>query len=213
MTRARTQGSQIPAQCSPPPRHLWQVGHTDPGSVGDPPARRACLTRSPAPTNLGAVDTFGFVSSAVCCPGQCPIYSVKLLPRATVSFQRKTELSFPQEPMTSQGAPTTSCGGRHPRSSRRPTNLWGIGATRTCSESCSAPLLFTCLSVQATDPTALGLPQALQPTPRGTAPFLEPRPGPLPLCSVLPLGVRCFHSGLRSCRGRQGHCPSSHQQS
>ncbi|KAL2773306.1 delta-1-pyrroline-5-carboxylate dehydrogenase, mitochondrial isoform b, partial [Daubentonia madagascariensis] len=39
----------------------------------------------------------------------------------------------PLEPMTSQGAPTTSCAGHRPRSSRRPTSPWGIGATRTCS--------------------------------------------------------------------------------
>lgn len=78
-----------------------------------------------------------------------------LLRGAAVSLQRKTELSFPQEPMTSQGGPTMSCGGRRPRSSRRPTSLWGIGATPTCSEPCLAPLLSVHLSVRTVDLSAL----------------------------------------------------------
>lgn len=100
--------------------------------------------------------------------------------QCVVSFQTKTAVFFPQEPTTSPGGPTTSCGGRRPRSSRRPTNLWGTGAIHTCSEPPSAPPLSTCLSIQATDLTVLGPPQALHPTPRGMAPFLEPRPGTLP---------------------------------
>ena len=63
-----------------------------------------------------------------------PPVSFPLVPRAVVSFWRKTELSFPQAPMTSQGGPTTSCAGPRPRSSRRHTSPWGIGAIRTCSE-------------------------------------------------------------------------------
>lgn len=123
-----------------------------------------------------AVFEFGLT---VRCPCWCPICSVDsslqpLVPSAQsrLHFSRgKIEPSFPQEPMTSRGDPTMSFGGRRPRSSRRLMNLWGIGATRTCSEPRLEPPLSACLSVRATDLSAVGPLQALHLTSHGIAPF------------------------------------------
>lgn len=69
-------------------------------------------------------------------------------PLPMVSWPQATEVSFLQEPTTSQGALTMSYGGRHPRSSRRPTSLWGIGATPICSDGCLDAMMPSCLSLQ-----------------------------------------------------------------
>lgn len=165
--RAGTRAASSQSRAPLPPGHPLQVGHR-PRECRCPARSRGCREHA----------VFEF-SLTVRCPCWCPICSVDsslqpLVPSAQsrLHFSRgKIEPSFPQEPMTSRGDPTMSFGGRRPRSSRRPTNLWGIGATRTCSEPRSEPPLSACLSVRATDLSAVGPLQALHLTSHGIAPF------------------------------------------
>lgn len=90
---------------------------------------------------------------------------------------REKQSFLPQEPMTSRGDPTTSCGGHRPRSSRRPTHPWGIGATRTCSELCS--LLCRPPVCPSRRLTSGHWPHPSPSPPTGTVFFPGPRPPPL----------------------------------
>ena len=141
---ARTSASQLPIQCPPqcfPASRPRLAGAAQgPGEPGRPVRLPA-----PAPANrrLSALCPEALGEPRLPCRASlaagCPVHSVRSSPlllrvrRAVVPFGGQTA-AFPQGLTTSRAAPTMSCGGRHPRSSRRRTGRWGTGATRTCSE-------------------------------------------------------------------------------
>lgn len=120
--------------------HAVQVGCGDLGSLGVLSARR----RLPPDRRLRALcpealrepwpPCQGWLSCLLPVPSVCSSPPLLPSPQSCCICRGTNRAVFPQEPMTSQAAPTMSCGGRRPRSSRRRTGLWGTGATRTCSE-------------------------------------------------------------------------------
>ena len=144
---ARTWASLLPVQspplCFPASRTRragGAQGHREPG-------RPVCsLAPAPCPPTAGCPEALveprppcqGWLSCLLPVHSVCSSLPLLPSPQSCCTFWGTNRAVFPQGPTTSQAAPTMSCGGRRPRSSRRRTGLWGTGATRTCSEPRSA---------------------------------------------------------------------------